>query len=163
MFFTFKTNTIIKEVVMISVDEEKERLFHYLKEKMKPEEFEKFKQSVHELEEYAKAKRETEDFYIDLTTTEDDVIREALVKMCFLFERGELNDPKWHRIFLNLQAEFPLPLSGAKVENNLPIYEWRQVLVALRNMLQLEYSEIEKRKFRDLAKKISDSLPKTDK
>lgn len=148
---------------MISADEEKERLFHYLKEKMKPEEFEKFKQSVQELEEYAKAKRETEDFYIDLTTTEDDVIREALVKMCFLFESGELNNPKWHAVFLNLQTEFPLPLTGVKPTNDIPVYEWRQVVVALRNMLQLEYSAIEKMKFRSLAKKISDSLPKTDK
>ena len=148
---------------MINADEEKERLFHYLKEKMKPEDFEKFKQNVQDLEEYAKAKRETEDFYIDLTTTEDDVIREALVKMCFLFESGELDDPKWHAVFQNLQMEFPLPMMGGESAKNIAIYEWRQVVVALRNMLQLDYTEIEKMKFRDLAKKINESLPQTDK
>ena len=66
---------------MTSADEEKERLFRFLKEMMTPEDFDKLQKNVPGPEEYEKAKRETEDFYIDLTTTEDDVIREALVKM----------------------------------------------------------------------------------
>ena len=107
--------------------------------------------------------REAENFNIELTTPEKDVIREALVKMCLLFESGKLNNPRWHGVFQNLQMEFPLPVMGGESAKNVAIYEWRQVVVALRSMLQLEYSEIEKMKFRDLAKKISDSLPKTDK
>lgn len=148
---------------MISADEEKKRLFRFLKEKMTPEDFDKLQKDVQELEEYEKVMREAENFHIDLTTTEEDVIREALVKMCDLFESGELYNPKWHAVFLNLQTEFPLPLTGVNPANDIAVYEWRQVVVALRNMLQLEYSEIENMKFRDLAKKISDSLPKTDK
>lgn len=148
---------------MINDDEEKERLFRLLKEKMSPEDFDKMQKNIQELEEYEKVMRETENFNIDLTTTEKDVVRQALVKMCFLFEKGELNNPKWHGIFQRLQMAFHLPVMGGESAKDVAIYEWRQVLVALRNMLQLEYSEIEKRKFRDLAKKISDSLPKTDK
>jgi hypothetical protein len=163
MFFTFKTNTIVKEVIMISADEERERLFRFLKEKMTPEDFDKLQKNVQELEVYEKVMREAENFNIELTTPEKDVIREALVKMCLLFESGKLNNPRWHGVFQNLQMEFPLPVMGGESAKNVAIYEWRQVVVALRSMLQLEYSEIEKMKFRDLAKKISDSLPKTDK
>lgn len=139
--------------------QEEKEIVDALRAKMTPEDVARLQTNLKALDEYEKTVQETKDFHIDLTTTEKDVIREALVKMCWLFEHGFLENPKWHGRFNVLQMAFPMSINGAVSSLEVAIFEWRQVFVALRNMLQLDYSEIEKMKFRDLAKKINDVLP----
>ena len=145
------------------MNQEEKKCFEELKKEIPSENYAKLQSNLRELEDYEKVMRETEDFDINLTTTEKDVIREALVKMCWLFENDFLEDPKWHGVFQSLMMVVPLPTSGLGSSDSIAIFEWRRIIVALRNMLQLEYSEIEKMKFRDLAQKISEHLPKVDK
>lgn len=149
-------NEQLKERSLKMAQEEK-KVLEALKEKMSPMNFSKLLDGLRELDEYEQVMRDAKDFDIDLTTVEKDVIREALVKMCWLFENEFLHNPKWHRRFQSLQMAFPLPFSG-EGSSEIAIFEWKQIVVALRNMLQLDYSEIEQMKFRDLAQKINDAL-----